>query len=207
MQLPQFVPKALTSDSDRYRFRKRRHDGSWSDELTHDIFERGRTVGVLPYDPALDSVVLIEQVRIGVHAGGGPLRPVEIVAGISEPGEAADDVARRELTEETGLTAIDLCPIGGVFLSPGGSSEHMTFFLARVDARGAGGHHGNRHEGEDILASRHDFAGAMTAISEGRINTAPAIIALQWLALNRDEVRRRWLPSAETSLESAPAGR
>ncbi len=132
---------------DRYRFRKRRHDGSWSDELTHDIFERGRTVGVLPYDPALDSVVLIEQVRIGVHAGGGPLRPVEIVAGISEPGEAADDVARRELTEETGLTAIDLCPIGGVFLSPGGSSEHMTLFLARVDARGAGGHHGNRHEG------------------------------------------------------------
>ena len=100
---------------DRYRFRKRRHDGSWSAELTHDIFERGRTVGVLPYDPALDAVVLIEQVRIGVYAGGGPLRPVEIVAGIMEPGEAEADVARRELAEETGLTAIDLQPIGGVF--------------------------------------------------------------------------------------------
>ena len=101
-------------------------------------------------------------------------------------------MARRELAEETGLTAIDLQPIGGVFLSPGGSSEHMALFLARVDAGSAGGRHGNRHEDEDIQVIPHDLAGAMAAVSEGRINTAPAVITLQWLALHRDEVRRRW---------------
>src|SRR5215468_4959557 len=46
---------------DRYRFRHRLFGGGWSGEVVREVFERGHAVGVLPYDPERDSVVLIEQ--------------------------------------------------------------------------------------------------------------------------------------------------
>jgi ADP-ribose pyrophosphatase len=33
----------------------------------------------------------------------------------------------------------------------------------------------------------------LAAVRDGRITNAASIIALQWLALNRDEVRGRWV--------------
>ena len=41
---------------------------------------------------------------------------------------------------------------------------------------------------QDILP----LADALAAVRDGRINNAASIIALQWLALNRDEVRGMW---------------
>jgi len=38
------------------------------------------------------------------------------------------------------------------------------------------------------------FAEARERLLAGRFRNAPAIIAMQWLLLNRDELRRRWLP-------------
>jgi len=49
----------------RYRLRHRLYAGGWSGELQRELFERGHAVGVLPYDPAADSVVLIEQFGSG----------------------------------------------------------------------------------------------------------------------------------------------
>jgi len=37
-----------------------------------------------------------------------------------------------------------------------------------------------------------DFGTAMQALEDGRINAATTVIALQWLALNRERVRERW---------------
>ena len=57
----------------RYRLRHRLYAGGWSGSSQRELFERGHAVGVLPYDPAADSVVLIEQFRIGaLVAGMGP---------------------------------------------------------------------------------------------------------------------------------------
>ena len=41
---------------------------------------------------------------------------------------------------------------------------------------------------QDVLP----LADALAAVRDGRINNAASIIALQWLALNRDEVRGMW---------------
>ena len=177
---------------DRYRFRHRLYDGGWSRVVVREVFERGHAAAILLYDPARDRVVLIEQVRIASHAGGGPLRPIELVAGIVGADEAPEEVARQETQEETGLTLEALEPIGGFFASPGGSSEYVTLFLGRVDAESAGGVHGKDDEDEDIRALVMTSKEAFAAVASGRINTAAAVIGLQWLALNHDSVHQRW---------------
>ncbi|MSP52355.1 MAG: NUDIX domain-containing protein, partial [Alphaproteobacteria bacterium] len=93
---------------DRYRFRHRLYRGGWSAEVSREVFERGHAVGVLLYDPPLDRVVLVEQIRLPSLIGGGPARTLEIAAGIIDPGETIARVARREAHEETGLNILAL---------------------------------------------------------------------------------------------------
>ena len=47
-------------------------------------------------------------------------------------------------------------------------------------------------EGEDIRVFTVSFPEAMDMISDGRINSASPIIALQWLAMHRDHLRSMW---------------
>src|SRR5689334_15670486 len=126
---------------DRYCLRHRLFAGGWSGQIEREVFERGHAVGVLPYDPAADAVVLIEQFRIGALVAGMEPWLIEVVAGIIEEGEAPEDVARRETLEEAGLEIRALMPMCRYIVSPGGSSESVRLYCARVDSRGAGGIH------------------------------------------------------------------
>ena len=177
---------------DRYRLQHRRHDGGWTQELTREVFERGHAVAILPYDPRRDEVVLIEQFRVGAHAAGWAPWQLEVVAGIIDPGETAEDVARRESQEEAGLTILELTPIADFLNSPGAVSQTERLFCGRVDAAGAGGIHGLEHEGEDIKVVVVPFAELRGLLAANRVTNAPGLIALQWLLLNRDELRARW---------------
>lgn len=177
---------------DRYRLRHRRYDGTWTRPITREVFERGHAAGVLPYDPQRDEVVLIEQFRIGPYARGDAPWQVEIVAGIIGAGETAPDVARREAIEEAGCTVTDLEPVAAYYMSPGAVSEHMTLYCGRADTRGVGGVHGLAEEDEDIRVTVLPFADALARARDGTIANSPALIALLWLALERDRLRARW---------------
>ncbi len=181
---------------DRYRLRHRLHDGGWSGEMTRELFERGHAVAVLPYDPAADAVVLIEQFRIGAYAAGFAPWLIEIVAGIIDPGETAEAVARREAQEEAGCVLRELVPVHRYLSSPGGMSESVALFCGRVDSSGVGGVHGLADEHEDIRVEVVPWAEARRRLDDGEIRNSVTIIALQWLALHRDALRRRWLDSA-----------
>jgi ADP-ribose pyrophosphatase len=176
----------------RYRFRHRLFAGGWSGEIQREVFERGHAVGVLPYDPEADTVVLIEQFRIGALAGGINPWQTEIVAGIVEHNEATEEVARREAREEAGLALLALMPICRYIVSPGGSSETVALFCGRINSRGVGGIHGLPEEHEDIRVDVLPFREAMKWLRDGRVPNAIGMIALQWLALNRDKVRAAW---------------
>ena len=91
---------------DRYRLRHSLFAGGMSAPIEREIFERGHAVAVLPYDSIRDEVVLIEQFRAGAYAAGRPAWLLEIVAGIIEPGETRETVARRETQEEAGLRSM-----------------------------------------------------------------------------------------------------
>lgn len=177
---------------DRYRLRHTLHQGGMSREIVREVFERGNAVGILPFDPDRDEVVMIEQFRIGAYAAGADPWLTEIVAGIIEQGESAEQVARREIAEETGLKVGDLWPMVRYLSSPGGASEKVELFLGRVDARGAGGVHGLEFEEEDIRVFPLPYADAAAMVEEGKIGNAMTLIALQWLMLHRHEVMRAW---------------
>ncbi len=177
---------------DRYRLRHRLFAGGASKPIVRELLERGQSVAVLPYDPARDEVVLIEQFRIGAHAAGRSPWLIEIVAGMMEPGEAADVVARRETQEEAGLPLDRLELVADVLVSPGSTSETVSIFCGEADATLANGVHGLDAEGEDIRVLRLTADEAIARVQAREIVYGPAVIAIQWLALNRDDLRRRW---------------
>jgi ADP-ribose pyrophosphatase len=86
----------------------------------------------------------------------------------------------------------EVIPIHDVILSPGACSECCVIFLGHVDTTNAGGIFGLESEGENILVKVLPFAEVRTMLEHGEIDNAIGVIALQWLALHRDEVRARW---------------
>jgi len=179
---------------DRFRLRHRLYAGGWSAPFEREVFERGCTVGILLYDPAADTVVLVEQFRLPPHLTGFPAWQTEIVAGIIDAAdESAAEIARREAHEEAGVT-IDgaLVPIHRFMPSPGGSSEVIDLFCGRVDSHAADGIHGLAAEHEDIKVVVLSYRDAMRRLRDGTIINSPTLIALYWLAANRARMRRAW---------------
>jgi ADP-ribose pyrophosphatase len=186
---------------DRYRLRHRLYDGGWSAPIQREVLERGHAVAVIPYDPGLDRVVLIEQFRVGVYAAAAalPWLPaetspwiLETPAGIIDEGEEPEDVARRETLEEAGCAVADLELALRIFASPGVSSETITVYLGRVDASAAGGTAGLAHEHEDIRVLSVSAEEAFRWLDEGRFTNATAYAALAWFRHNRPRYRELW---------------
>ncbi len=178
---------------DKLRLRHALFRGGMGDVVQRELFERGHAAAVLPYDPVADAVVLIEQFRVGAHVALGDGWVIEVVAGMIDGDEGAEDVARREAVEEAGVTLGRVEPIGRVMATPGGSSECFDLFCGEVDSADAGGIFGLDEEGEDIRAFVEPWAVAAERLRRpGLVMAAPALMALQWLALNREGLRRRW---------------
>ena len=177
---------------DRYRLRHRTFAGGWSGEMVREVFERGHAVVVLLYDPQRDEVALIEQFRPGAYAAGWHPWLIECVAGIIEEGEHPDAVARRETMEEAGAEPSDMIHVGDYLVTAGGSSESCRLYCARVDSSTISGTHGLAHEGEDIRTLVVSAAEALAMVRDGRINNSMATVAIQWLALEKDALRKKW---------------
>lgn len=177
---------------DRYILRHRRFDGGWTGPVTREVFERGHAAVVLLYDPLRDEVGLTEQFRVGAFAAGLYPWLIETVAGIIDAGESAETTAVREAREEAGVAIADLVPIAKLAVTPGGSTETAQLYCARIDASTFGGLHGIPAENEDIRLLRLASTEALAWVEQGRIINAAAIVAIQWLALHKDELRRRW---------------
>lgn len=184
--------------SGHYRVRRltlehRGFAGGWAGPFTRELFERGDAVGVLPWDPVRDELVLLEQFRVGAIRGDASPWMLELVAGVVEPGETDADVAHRESREEAGIDILALEPIACFFPSPGACSEQVRLFVGRVDSGGAGGIHGCDDEGEDILVHRVPRQQLLAWLDEGKISNGHTLIAVQWLRIHGDALHERWL--------------
>lgn len=176
----------------RYHLRHSLFAGGDSQELLRERVEGYRAASLLPYDPIRDEVVLVEQFRIGAMEDKAGAWILEIVGGIIEGEQSAEQIARKETMEEAGCEVDEIVSICEFMVSPGTSSERIHLFCGRIDSSRAEGIHGLEHEGEDMRVVVLPADEAIKGIETGLINSTSSIIALQWLALNRDDLRRRW---------------
>lgn len=167
-------------------------NGGWSNSFQREIFERGNAAAVLLYDPDLQQVVLLEQFRVGALNTITSPWMIEVVAGIIEQGETPEDVVIREAEEEAGQQITELVEIGSYFATPGGSSEKVTLFCARVNASNAAGIYGLEEENEDIRVFTMTIEEIEKGLQAAAFENATCLISLQWLLLNREKLHKIW---------------
>ncbi|EGQ7823118.1 ADP-ribose diphosphatase [Vibrio parahaemolyticus] len=175
----------------KYRFKHKLFAGGWSDVVEREMFERGHAAAMLPYDPKTDQVVIIEQIRVGALEHGHPWQ-LEIVAGMIDRDESAEEVIRREAEEEAGITVGRVASVTSYYPSSGGCSEKLDVFVGEVDASKAHGIHGLDYEDEDIRVHVLSREQAYQWVKDGIFENGASIIALQWLQLNHQELRSQW---------------
>jgi ADP-ribose pyrophosphatase len=175
----------------KYRFKHKLFEGGWSETIEREMFERGHAAAMLPYDPVRDQVVLIEQIRVGALEHDNPWQ-LEIIAGMIDREEDAESVVRREAVEEAGVEIGQLEKVTSYYPSSGGCSEKLDVYVGQVDASTANGIHGLDYEGEDIRVHVVSRQQAYQWVIDGKFENGASIIALQWLELNQQRLKRQW---------------
>lgn len=173
----------------RVTFDYRRDDGRET-ELVWEVFDRGRAVAILLFDPTRETVVLVRQFRIPVHLMGDPAFLLEVPAGGVEE-DAPESAVCREVLEETGYRIDKPRFLFAAYTSPGSLTEKVYFYVATVtsvDKVADGG--GLDHEHEDLELSEIPLDEALEMIGTGAICDAKTIMLLQWAALNRESLAR-----------------
>jgi len=183
----------------RFHIRHSLFAGGSSRVILRERVESFQAASVLLFDPVLDKVVMIEQFRIGAIDDPAGAWILEVIGGVIDPGETPDEVARREAVEEAGCRVGKLEPICNFMVSPGFSTERIFLFCGEVDASSAGGIHGLEHEGEDIRVEVLSSEALIGELYGGRLNCTSAIIAVQWLAMNRERLRREWVANGSAA--------
>ncbi|GAB1479537.1 tellurite resistance ADP-ribose pyrophosphatase TrgB [Paracoccaceae bacterium] len=184
-------PYARFFSVEEHDLRFRRFDGGLSPQVTRVAFISGDAVTVLPYDPLRDRVLLIEQFRAGPFARGDR-QPwlLEAIAGRIDPGETAEEAARREAVEEANLKLGALLPVAGYYPSPGICAEFLYSYVALCDLPDhAAGVFGVEGEAEDIRGHLIGFDDLMALVATGEAGNAPLLLSALWLQRERPRLR------------------
>jgi ADP-ribose pyrophosphatase len=185
------TPYAAFFALEEYEVGWRLFAGNIGEPAKRAVFISGDAVTVLPYDPVRDRVLLIEQFRAGPMARGD-CQPwlLEPVAGRIDPGETPEGAARREATEEAGLTLGSLLKVAEYYPTPGAKSEYLYSYVALCDLPDdITGVFGLASEAEDIRSHLVSFDELMGLVASGEAANAPLILTALWLQRERDRLR------------------
>ncbi len=164
--------------------------GDRAGPLPREGFVGVDAVLVLPYDKSRDTVLLIEQFRVG-PAMRGDHQPwsLEPVAGMIDATETPVETAFREVQEEAGITEIELLDAGHGYPSPGSTTDYFYSYIGLCDLPEDHAKFGGLAcEAEDLRLHIVPRSQAMEMIETGEINTGPLVQALYWLALNVEQI-------------------
>ncbi len=177
------------------RLKHRLFNGGWSNLLNRELFDKNIAAAAIVYDPVNDLLGMVEQIRVGMlESEFGPWS-LEGVAGMVEAGESPEQLIRRELQEEAGIDQAELRYITAFYATPGSCNEYTHVYCALTDLTGAGGLYGLPEEGEDIRFHVYPAEEVFDAMLQSRANNGSTLIALQWIQLNRSQLRtefRSW---------------
>lgn len=182
--------------ADEYVFRIPKYNGEMSREFTREVLDRGTAAGILLYDPKLDKIVIVEQFRCGAYLNGDYPWIMECVAGINDrKGEDLKDVVIREAFEEAGAKIADKNDIVEMltyYTSPGGTTETITLYCAKVDSTTLPEFAGLDCECEDIKIKAIDYDQCVQYLNENKFNNGLMIISMQWLMIHKTELLKKW---------------
>lgn len=137
-------------------------------ESGREIVKHNGGAAILPLDDEMN-VYVVRQFR-------SPFMHVltEIPAGKLEIGEDPKEAAIRELSEETGLLAENVIPLGDIFPTPGYCSEILYLYMA------TGLKQGECHpdEGEDLRVQKIPFAELLEMVENNEIHDAKTVVAV-----------------------------
>jgi len=119
------------------------------------------------------TILLIRQYR---YATGGQLW--EIPAGTLDPGEDPEACARRELLEETGVTADRLQRLTSIWTTPGFTTEVIHLYLATGLTTGEP----SRERDEFIDVVPQPLSRVLELIRDGEIRDAKTVAAILYMA-------------------------
>ena len=162
-------------------------DNSTSGLKSRTILMGSEASLILPYDPILDKVLLVEQFRIGPFCRGDKAPWVyEPVAGMIEFGEKPEDAAKREVFEEAGIQVTNLVNINSGYPNPGEATTYFYNYIGIVDLSDySPGIYGVRDEGEDIRTHVIDFKDVLNWSISNKLRVLPLNTMVLWLALNK----------------------
>ena len=162
-------------------------DNSTSGVKSRTILMGSEASLILPYDPILDKVLLVEQFRIGPFCRGDKAPWVyEPVAGMIEFGEKPEDAAKREVFEEAGIQVTKLVKINSGYPNPGEATTYFYNYIGIVDLSDySPGIYGVRDEGEDIRTHVIDFKEVFNWSISNKLRVLPLNTMVLWLALNK----------------------
>nr|WP_318385087.1 GDP-mannose pyrophosphatase NudK [uncultured Enterobacter sp.] len=145
-----------------------------------EVYDRGNGATILLYSPEKQSVVLIRQFRVATWVNGNEAGTlIETCAGLLDDDEP-EACIRKEAIEETGYEVGDVQKVFELYMSPGGVTEIVHFFIAKyTEAQRANS--GGGVEDEDIEVLEIPFAQALAMVSSGEIRDGKTVILLQYL--------------------------
>ncbi|WP_108700855.1 GDP-mannose pyrophosphatase NudK [Phytobacter sp. SCO41] len=145
-----------------------------------EVYDRGNGATILLYNPDKKSVVLIRQFRVATWVNGNEDgRLIETCAGLLDDDEP-EVCIRKEAVEETGYAVSEVRKVFELYMSPGGVTEIVHFFIARYDDS-IRANNGGGVEDEDIEVLELPFAQALEMMKSGEIRDGKAVILLQYL--------------------------
>jgi ADP-ribose pyrophosphatase len=153
-----------------------------------DVLRVGKVTAVLPLDLKRREIVLLRQFRLPAQLATGLGELTEIVAGHVEAGETPAEAGLRECVEEIGVRPSALYELFQFIPVPGASDEHAFLYLGLVDASAIPERAGAADEKEATRPMRVPIDTALAALEQRTMRNGFLLMALQWLALNRDRL-------------------
>jgi nudix-type nucleoside diphosphatase (YffH/AdpP family) len=164
-----------------------RFDGKMGPDERRLVFERGDAAAALLFNVDTRSVVLVEQFRIPSLIGRRRDDPtttngwiIEVIAGMINKNETAEDAAIRETLEETGYKIRNPLLICKFFSSPGGTSERIFLYFAKVSDSERPGKGGGLAD-EDIKVVQIGVNDLFYRLAKGLIDDPKLAIGTCWL--------------------------
>ncbi|NUU68643.1 GDP-mannose pyrophosphatase NudK [Enterobacteriaceae bacterium BIT-l23] len=147
-----------------------------------EVYDRGNGATILLYNRERRSVVLTRQFRVATWVNGnadGML--IESCAGLLDA-DAPEACARKEAIEETGFEVGEVTKLFELYMSPGGVTELIHFFMAEY-SEAARVNAGGGVDDEDIDVLELPFEKALAMVRSGEIRDGKTVILLQHLQL------------------------